>query len=81
MSQTVYLFVDVRLFLYVDIRMRYIRLRLVVVVVGDEVLHRVVREVFLKLCCQLRGERLVVRYHKGRTLHLLDDVSHRVGLA
>ena len=81
MAQAVYLFVDVRLFLNVDIRLRDVCLRLVVVVVGDEVLHRVVREVFLKLSCQLGRERLVVRDYKRRALHLLDDLCHRVGFA
>ena len=81
MAQAVYLFVDVRFLFDVDIRLRDVCLRLVVVVVGDEVLHRVVGEVFLKLGCQLRCQRLVVRNHKRRALHLLDDLCHRVGFA
>ena len=44
-------------------RRGHVGLGLVVVVVGDEVLDRVVREELAELAVQLRGERLVVRQH------------------
>ena len=53
-------------------RGRHVGLGLVVVVVGDEVLDRVVREEFAELAVELRGEGLVVRQHHGRALHALD---------
>ena len=56
-------------------------LRLIIIVVGDEILHRVVREERLELAVQLRGERLVVAQDQGRTLEALDDVGHREGLS
>ena len=58
-----------------------IGLRLVVVVVGHEILHRVVGEEFLELGAQLGGQGLVVGQHQGGTLHLLDDLGHGEGLA
>ena len=58
-----------------------VRLGLVVVVVGDEVLDGVVREELAELVAELGGERLVVGDHERRTLHLLDDPRHRRGLA
>ncbi len=58
-----------------------IRLRLVVVVVGDEVLHRVVGEELLELRAQLGGQGLVVGQHQRGPLHLLDDLGHGKGLA
>ena len=65
----------------VGIRVRDVRFRLVVVVVGNEILHGVVREKLLELAAKLGGERFVVREHERRTLHALDDFRHRVRFA
>ena len=65
----------------VEVGLRDVRLGLVVVVVGDEVLDRVVREELAELVAELRGERLVVRDHERRPLELLDDPGHRRRLA
>ena len=60
---------------------RDVGLRLVVVVVGDEILDRVVREELLELGIELRGERLVGREDQRRALRLLDHLGHGEGLA
>ena len=60
---------------------RDVRFRLVVVVVGDEVDDRVVRQQVRELGRELRGERLVRRHHERRLLDLFDDLRHREGLA
>src|SRR5439155_22551698 len=62
-----------------DVRVaaRDVRLRLVVVVVRDEVLHGVVREELLELAVQLRRERLVVREHERGPAGSGDDLGHR----
>jgi len=52
-----------------------------VVVIADEVLHRVVRKELLELPVELRRQRLVRRHDDGRLLHTLDDVGDGVGLA
>ena len=65
----------------VEVGLRDVRLRLVVVVVGDEVLDRVRREELAELVAELRGERLVVGDHERRPLDLLDDPRHRRRLA
>ena len=65
----------------VEVGLRDVRLRLVVVVVGDEVLDRVRGEELAELVAELRGERLVVRDHERRALQLLDDPGHRRRLA
>ena len=65
----------------IGVRMGDIRLWLVVVVVGDEVLHRVVGEELLELRAQLGGQGLVVGQHQGGPVHLGDDVCHGEGLA
>ena len=55
--------------------------RLVVVVVGDEVLDGVVREELAHLPVELRGQGLVGGEHQRRPAHLLDDLRHREGLS
>ncbi len=75
------LLVDRGFLLDVGVRPGHVGLRLVVVVVGDEILDRVVREEGLELAVELGGERLVRREHQGGTVGAGDDLRHRVGLA
>ena len=75
------LVVDRRVLLDVGVRLRDVRLGLVVVVVGDEVLDRVVRQQLAELGGQLRREGLVGRHDEGRPLQLLDQPGRRRGLA
>ena len=56
-------------------------LGLVVVVVGDEVLHGVVREELLELAVELGRQGLVGGEHQGRPAGPGDDVGHGEGLA
>ena len=80
-AQAVDLLVDRRVLLDVQVAARDVGLGLVVVVVGDEVLDRVVREERAELVAQLRRERLVVGDHQRRALHGLDHPRHRHRLA
>ena len=75
------LVVDRGVLLYVEVARGDVRLRLVVVVVGDEVLHRVVGKEVLELAKELRGQRLVVRQHQRGPLAGLHDLGHGEGLA
>ena len=81
MAQAVDLVVDSGVLLDIGIGRSDVRLRLIVIIVGDEILDGVVREEFAQLGAQLRGERFIVREHERRALCLLDDVSHGEGLA
>ena len=58
--------VDGRVLLDVKIARRYVRFRLVIVVIRNEVFDRIVREELAKLGVELRGERLVRREHERR---------------
>ena len=58
-----------------------IRLGLVVVIVADEVLHRVLREEALELAVELGSERLVVDDDERGLLDTRDHVREREGLA
>ena len=75
------LVVDGRVLFDVGVGGRDIRLRLVVIVVRDEVLDRVVRKQFLELCTQLTRQRFVVGQDQCGAICLRDDVRHREGLA
>jgi hypothetical protein len=60
-----------------DVRVgrRHVRFWLVIVVVGDEVLDRVVREESAKFTVQLCSKGLVVRENHGGPLHALNDLG------
>ena len=75
------LVVHQRVLLDVGVRLRDVGFRLVVVVVGDEVLDRVVREERLELAVELRGQRLVGRDHQRGPAEPRDHVGEREGLA
>ena len=63
---------------FFDIRVRLgdIRLRLVIVVVGNEVFHGVFREKLAEFRAQLSRERFVVREHERGAVDVGDDVRH-----
>ena len=73
--------VDARVLLDVEVARRDVGLGLVVVVVGDEVLDRVLGKELAELRVELRRERLVRREHERRPPDARDHVRHRVSLA
>ena len=73
--------VDRSILLDKGIRGGNIGLRLVIVVVGNEIFYRVVRKELAKLTIQLGGQGLVRSHDDGRTLHLLNHVGDGKGLA
>ena len=75
------LVVDRGVLLDVGVRLRDVRLGLVVVVVGDEVLDGVVGQQLAELVGELGGQGLVGRHDQRRPLHLLDQPGRRRGLA
>ena len=75
------LLVDRGVLLDVEVLRGHVGLGLVVVVVGDEVLDRVLGEELAELVAELGGQRLVVCDHERRTLELLHRECHRRRLA
>ena len=73
--------VDRAVLLDVGVGLGDIRLRLVVVVVRDEVLDGVVRQHFSQLVGELRGERLVRRHDQRGPLQPLDEPGGGGGFA
>jgi hypothetical protein len=74
-------FVDGGVFFDVEVGLGDVGFRLVIVVVGDEILHRVVREKLLELPVELGRQGLVGGQDQGGQVHLGDDVGHGKGLA
>ena len=81
MAQLVDLVVDGGVLLDVGVRLGDVGLGLVVVVVGDEILHRVMGEKLPEFGAQLGGQGLVVGQHQGGAVHPGDDICHGEGLA
>ena len=81
MAQLVDFVVDGGILLNVGVRAGNVGFRLVVIVVADEILHRVLREKFPELGTELGRQRLVVGQHQGGLVHPGDDVCHGKGLA
>ena len=79
-AQTLHLLIDGGVLLNERIGLRHVRLRLVVVVVGDEILHRVIRQQLAQLIRQLRRQSLILHEHQGRTLHRLNQPGCGRGL-
>ena len=80
-TQLINLLVDVGILGDIGVGAGDVGLRLVVVVVGDEVLDGVVGEELLELAAELRRQRPVGREDEGRALPALDDVGHGERLA
>ena len=80
-AHAVDLLVDRAFLLDEGVRARHVGFGLVIVVIGDEILDRVVGEERLELAVELRRQRLVRREDERRALRLLDDLRHREGLA
>ena len=81
MAQALNFIVDGRFFFNIGVRMRDICLRLIVIVIGNEILHRVVREKLLEFRAQLCCQGLIMSQHQRGALYLLNDFRHGIGLA
>ena len=80
-AQFVYLVVDGEVLFYIGIGYRDVGLRLVIIVVGDEILYGVVREKGLEFAVELRCERFVVAEYQSGPLEALNDVCHSESFA
>ena len=81
MAQLLDLLVDRSVLLDEGVGRGDVGLGLVVIVVGNEVHHRVVREKLLELACELRGKRLVGGEDKRGHLDRFDGFRHGERLA
>ncbi len=80
-SQLFDFIVDGAVLLDIGIGVGDVGLRLIIVIVGHKIFHRIVWEKGFELRTQLGCQRLVVRQHQRGTIDLLDNVCHREGFA
>ena len=73
MAQALHILVDGGILFNIGIGLRDVGLRLVVIVVGNEVLDRVVWQQAAELIGQLGRQSLVRRHDEGWALHLFDQ--------
>ena len=75
-AQPVDFLVYLRILLYIGVGVGDICLRLVVVIVGNKIMHRILRKELLEFFIQLGGQCFIVRNDQRRPLILLDHLSH-----
>ena len=80
-AQLVQFVIDGGFFLDIHITGGNVGFRLVVVVIRDEVFNRVVGKELLEFVIELCRQGFVMGQHHGRTVQLLNDLGHGVGLA
>ena len=81
MAQLINLIVNRRILLDIRVGLGNIRLRLIIIVIGNKIFHSILREERLQLACQLCRQRLVVRDNQRRLTHLVNHLRNRIGLA
>ena len=81
MAQPVDLLVDGSILFDIGVRMGNIRLRLVVIVVGNEVLYHIFWKKLPELRAQLGRQGLVVGQHQSWPVELRNNRGHGKGLA
>ncbi len=79
--QLVELVIDGRFFFDIKVRGRNVSLGLIIVVIRDEIFHRVVRKEALEFVVKLGRQGFVVRHHNRGPVGLLNHLGHGVGLA
>ena len=75
------LVVDLQILFYIGVRRRQVSLRLVIIVIGDEIFDGIVREKGLELTVQLGSEGFVMTQDQGRLLHFLDHIGDSKSLS
>ena len=80
-AQFLNLVVNRKVLLNIGIGSRKIGLRLIVIVVGYEIFHRILRKEGFELPVELGGQGLVVAENKCRSLQFLNHIGHSEGLA
>ena len=81
MAQAVNYFIDSGVLFYIRVGAGNIRLGLVVIVIGDKIMHRIVGEKFFEFLIELGRECFVVRDDQCGLLYVFNDISNSECLA
>ncbi len=81
MSHPVDFFINGCVFFNICVGARQIGLRLVVIVIADEILYGIIGKKGLEFAVKLGCKSLVVSYDKGRSLCFFDDICYGKRLA
>ena len=81
MAEPVDFLVHRGILLNIGVRVGNVCLRLIVIVIGNEVFHRIVGKKLPEFAAKLSSQGLIVSQHQGGTVHLFDDGGHGEGLA
>ncbi len=76
MAQIIDFIIYGRIFFNIRIRGRHVGFRLIIIIITDEIFHRIFRKELFEFCIKLSGQRFIGSHHQGRPLHLLDDFGH-----
>ena len=80
-TQTVDLLINGRILLDIGIRVGNICFRLIIIIVGDKILHRVIGEKLTEFCAELCCQGLIVGKNQGRLIDFFNNRSHGKGFA
>ena len=81
MTKPVDFFIDRSFFLDIGSTLHDIRLRLVVVIVRDEIMNSIFGKKLLEFLSELSREGFIMRHDEGGTLEFRDDIRHGEGLS
>ena len=81
MAEFVDIVIDRGILLNISIRLRYIGLRLVIIIITHKILYSIFREVGLHLAVELGGKGLIMRQDQGGLIQRLYHIGHGESLA
>ena len=81
MAQLFYLCIYIRIFLDIRIGGSHIRFRLVIIIVGDKILHCVLRKELLEFAMKLCSKCFIMRNDQCRFLYPFNQFCHSKRLA
>ena len=81
MSESIDFFIDRRFFLDIGSTLHDIGLRLIVVIVRDEIMNSIFWEKLFEFLSELGGEGFIVCHDERWTLEFRDDIRHGEGLS
>ena len=81
MSKLIYLVINGAVLFDINVLTRHIGFRLIIVIVGHEIFHGIVRKKLLELRAKLSGKYLIMGKHERWTVYPSNNVCHSKGLA